>query len=194
MTDNEIIKALEHCKDCSANLNVEIIDLINRQQAEIEKLNVDLVGMRGAFNYYKKHYDKAKSEIKRLRNENEILSKNADTAFQGVVREALDIINHQQKKNDDLLYKLTGVMHSVDKWLDGVELEQDEVNRAATMREKTLRLIETAKAEAIKEFAERLKNIYIKDKRYDRPNAHTLIDWLFANIDNLVKEMVGDTE
>ena len=44
------------------------------------------------------------------------------------------------------------------------------------------------KAEAIKEFAERLKNIYIKDKRYDRPNAHTLIDWLFANIDNLVKE------
>ena len=38
MTDNEIIKALEYCKDCSANLNVEIIDLINRQQAEIERL------------------------------------------------------------------------------------------------------------------------------------------------------------
>ena len=36
MTDNEIIKALEYCKDCSANLNVEIIDLINRQKAEIE--------------------------------------------------------------------------------------------------------------------------------------------------------------
>lgn len=38
MTDNEIIKALEYCKTCSANLNVEIIDFINRQQAEIEKL------------------------------------------------------------------------------------------------------------------------------------------------------------
>lgn len=38
MTDNEIIKALEYCKDCSANLNVEIIDLINRQKAEIERL------------------------------------------------------------------------------------------------------------------------------------------------------------
>ena len=38
MTDKEIIKALEYCKDCSANLNVEIIDFINRQQAEIEKL------------------------------------------------------------------------------------------------------------------------------------------------------------
>ena len=38
MTDNEIIKALEYCKDCSANLNFEIIDLINRKQAEIERL------------------------------------------------------------------------------------------------------------------------------------------------------------
>lgn len=50
------------------------------------------------------------------------------------------------------------------------------------------------KAEAIKEFAERLKNYYINNKRYRRPYAHTLIDFLFDIIDNLVKEMVGDTE
>lgn len=37
MTDKEIIKALEYCKDCSANLNAEIIDLINRKQAEIKE-------------------------------------------------------------------------------------------------------------------------------------------------------------
>ena len=52
MTDNEIIKALEYCKDCSANLNVEIIDLINRQQAEIEKLNAEnmlIISERNAF-------------------------------------------------------------------------------------------------------------------------------------------------
>lgn len=41
-----------------------------------------------------------------------------------------------------LEYTILGIMHSVDKWLDGPELEQDEVNRAATMREKTLRLVE----------------------------------------------------
>lgn len=41
-----------------------------------------------------------------------------------------------------LEYILLGVMHSVDKWLEGDELEQDEVNRAATMREKTLQIIE----------------------------------------------------
>ena len=39
-------------------------------------------------------------------------------------------------------YLILGIMHSVDKWLGGKELEQDEVNRAATMREKTLRIVE----------------------------------------------------
>ena len=39
-----------------------------KQQAEIEKLNVELVGMRGACNSYKMHYDNAKAEIERLNN------------------------------------------------------------------------------------------------------------------------------
>ena len=47
-----------------------------------------------------------------------------------------------EKAYDKLEYTLEGVMHSVDKWLDGAELEQDEVNRAATMREKTLKIVE----------------------------------------------------
>ena len=47
------------------------------------------------------------------------------------------------------------------------------------------------KTKAIREFAERLKAIY-DDERYDRPNAHTLILFLFNNIDSLVKEMSGD--
>ncbi len=36
------------------------------QQAEIEKLNVELVGMKGACNSYKMHYDNAKAEIEEL--------------------------------------------------------------------------------------------------------------------------------
>lgn len=51
-------------------------------------------------------------------------------------KEAADMLENQA-------YILLGVMHSVDKWLDGKELEQDEVNRAATMREKVLRIIES---------------------------------------------------
>ena len=65
-------------------------------------------------------------------------------------KEAADMLENQA-------YIILGVMHSVDKWLDGKELEQDEVNRAATMREKTLRIIES---------------------RPEQIHAHLVIDWL----------------
>lgn len=48
----------------------------------------------------------------------------------------------EESRIEELEYILAGVMHSVDKWLEGDEFEQDEVNRAATMREKVLRIIE----------------------------------------------------
>ena len=38
LTDEEIIKNLKFCKDCSANINIDIIDFINRQKSEIERL------------------------------------------------------------------------------------------------------------------------------------------------------------
>ena len=59
----------------------------------------------------------------------------------------LDLINHKQAEIERLELVLLGVMHSVDKWLDGKELEQDEVNRAATMREKTLQIVEQKQSE-----------------------------------------------
>ena len=66
---------------------------------------------------------------------------------------------------DRLEYTLLGVMHSVDKWLDGEELEQDEVNRAITMREKTLRIIENARSEVasgiMKEVRQALLNMVL---------------------------------
>lgn len=46
------------------------------------------------------------------------------------------------KERDELELMLEGVMWSVDKWLDGDELNQDPVNRAITMREKILKLLE----------------------------------------------------
>lgn len=62
-------------------------------------------------------------------------------------KEILDLINHKQAEIERLELVLLGVMHSVDKWLDGKELEQDEVNRAATMREKTLQIVERKQSE-----------------------------------------------
>ena len=74
MTDNEIIKALEDeieranyiesyyidCVDIGVFQNV--LDLINRQKAEIERLHIDLISIRSAANSYKKHYETVKSE------------------------------------------------------------------------------------------------------------------------------------
>lgn len=87
--------------------------------------------------------NRQKAEIERLQKENEILSANADNAFQEGLNESRELFKQE------------------------VEAQ--------------------IKAEAVKEFAERLKDDYIKDKRYDRPNAHTLISFLFDKIDNLCK-------
>lgn len=68
---------------------------------------------------------------------------------------AADVVPKSEVEN--LEYTLLGVMHSVDKWLEGDELEQDEVNRAVTMREKTLRIVENAKAEPVREIFEKIE-------------------------------------
>lgn len=64
-----------------------------------------------------------------------------------ITRDALDYINRLKAENEDLFYKLSGVMLSVDKWLEGDELNGDEVQRAADMREKTLQITEQQQAE-----------------------------------------------
>ena len=60
---------------------------------------------------------------------------------------ALDLINSLKSEKEKLEYILMGVMHSVDKWLEGDELKHDETNRAVIMREKTLQIIENQQAE-----------------------------------------------
>jgi predicted nucleic acid-binding Zn-ribbon protein len=82
--DNEIINCLndtdgkEHigiyCADKNGNYTAtikltDIVDLINRQKEEIENLNVELVGMRGACESYKMHYDNAQAEIEDLKSQ-----------------------------------------------------------------------------------------------------------------------------
>lgn len=78
-----------------------------------------------------------------------------------------------EKRIDELEYILAGVMHSVDKWLEGDEFEQDEVNRAATMREKVLRIIE-GKDSRIRELEKKLEQAYhVIGKVFDKPNPFT---------------------
>ena len=86
-----------------------------------------------------------------------------------VMRNQSEQIARSQKDLDNLEYKLEGVMHSVDKWLDGEELEQDEVNRAVTMREKTLQIIEAKDAENEKLRAELDERRLIITKKQEDP-------------------------
>lgn len=65
---------------------------------------------------------------------------------------ALALFRELNEERDQLDLTLAGVMHFVDKWLDGEELKQDEVKRAIAMREKTLRI-----AEELTEEIERLR-------------------------------------
>ena len=127
MTDEQIIKALEccfinkNCKgcpqrgevDCLRTSSIEAIGLINRQKAEIERLQIEITG------------------------------------------------NYQTMKQALVL---------VDKLKQDIAID-----------------IVTAKAEAVKEVAERLKERGFADKYYE----HEAIVYV-ADIDNLVKEMVGE--
>ena len=152
MTDNEIIKALEnevksaeyadsyYCNGVDLTLIKSAIDLINRQQEENQNL-------KGHLEQLKSRYDNAKVEIYRLKNENEILSKNADTAFQDGLNEAQDLYAEQVKAE--------------------------------------------IKSEAIKEFADRLKQ---KSEYYENGQGWEGRICYEDDIDKLLKEMVGDTE
>ena len=80
------------------------------------------------------NFDKAVDLAARLREAADSEGSKGAGGLIRVAKEAAEMLENQA-------YIILGVMHSVDKWLDGKELEQDEVNRAATMREKTLRII-----------------------------------------------------
>ena len=72
--------------------------------------------------------------------------------------------------------------------LDLINRQKAEIERV----ERHTEMYHELRAEAITEFAERLKGVYINDKRYDCPNPHTLLIKLFANIDQIAKEMKGE--
>ena len=89
---------------------------------------------------------------------------------------------------NDLEYKLIGVMHSVDKWLEGDELNQDEVNRAITMREKTLKIVE-----ALEDERDRYKKYYFRHE-YDKWEAEIkqeVAREIFEEIDKLIVKPNG---
>lgn len=55
-------------------------------------------------------------------------------------------------------------------------------------------IVKDVREEAINEFVRELKGYYTKDKRYDRPTAHTRIDYLFCVIDDITDKIIKGGE
>ena len=109
--------------------------------------------------------------------------------------DALDLINRLKEENNALISAQETLQKHIEKQNAENERLQCQVNRLKKYDEERdirlhARLIATARTEAIKEFAERLKG-----KTYPFPCAigveHAVT---IRAIDDLVKEMVGDTE
>ena len=100
--------------------------------------------------------ERIKQSVEYLRSRG-LKNGNALGFHSGMMDDIADLVEEMQKIIIDKDYEILGIMHFVDKWLDGKELEQDEVNRASTMREKTLRLVEGLERE-VNAAVEDLKN------------------------------------
>ena len=167
MTDNEIIKALEHCSaddswcdDCpyenlctDTDITKFALDLINRQKAEIDKcVNT--------------------------------LCKKEDTT-QLIAKERQQYYDELQQANAEIERLNSPVL-----MIDNVDLSENEIKEK--LRNLPVQIFlyneEQIRNEAIKEFAERLKERGFADKYYE----HEAIVYV-ADIDNLVKEMVGES-
>ena len=173
MTDAEIKNNLmfiaHYCHDEYNEIRVDVLllealDLINRQQAEIAD-------------------ERAKGNICAeviARQDKEIAKYKAE-------------IKNYSRNNRSLTGTVTEMQKALKKQSAEIERLQNECFCIANEREAIGECLNTAvdeaKAEAIKEFAERLK---------EEANPHYFDNYAFAVpvafIDNLVKEMVGDAE
>ena len=103
-----------------------------------------------------------------------------------IIKEEQDRIEKQLEEN--LEYTLIGVMHFVDKWLEGDELTHHEVKRALIMREKVLQIIEEQQEEINKLKTEIVEAIekqipkkpeIIEGKMWVCPTCNNNLLWLY---------------
>lgn len=116
-------------------------------------------------------------------------------------KDALDLINRLEAKNSNLTSDLTSLQNDLTSAKAEVERLKKEVKKckehykmACSERNEFLESLETAKAEAYKEFAEGLKDIGVFSICDAHGNWRTVValENLKQKIDNLLKELVGD--
>lgn len=101
-------------------------------------------------------------------------------------KDTLDLINRLQAENLKLLSNLTSLQND----LTDAEAENERLKKSNEMFADIGKLYSEIKAEAYKEFAERLKIEYAKDLYSVSKETGYFVNR--ADIDNLLKEMVGE--
>ena len=190
LPDAEIIKALECCKErvqyegnentccscslitddsCTCTLAKYALDLINRQKAEIERLN--FVRTRDKQRHQEKTSDQAHTNC--------ILIDLHSQAIKEVkgLEEKLETANAEIKRLEDSVKGFEKIRRAYQRYLYEGEIEGFE---------------KLFKAEAYKECIARVKEEYADLMEFGY--ADISVDGLFKTLDNLLKEMVGDGE
>lgn len=160
---------------------------LKERQAEIEELNVELVGMRGACNSYKMHYDNAQTEIenahigvKSYKGKYESAVK-ATKELQTVIKEKEAEIDTLKIQNEHLSTFWRNTQAEVDKLIEEADQFADLGKMYSEIR-----------AEAIKEFEKRFEN---NINEIDFPKYAVLEKVLTLCkqiINETAKEMVGE--
>lgn len=197
-TDEEIIEALDLCtqqngsipcydcprwnddeQECKGIDYTATLDLITRQQAKIEeivgnndKLNIELQSMRSAANSLKMHYEEVKAEIERL-------SKEVDR-LQAENKRLSTLAELGNKRANDYRVMRNRALKAE------AENESLKTNLSIELDNFASEYDYNVKAEAYKEFAERLK-----EKGYFPRLSITKVVFI-EDIDKLLKEMVGE--
>ena len=171
MTDKEIIKALEWKLTVAKNIGSatlsfneisSLFDLINRQQAEIENYSNNTKTMSDSIYKMQKLIESQQAEIERLKHEREVLIED--------IHHSADQINEQIEEIERLTINMNAF---------GLGMKREK-ERADTIR-----------AEAIKEFIEKLKDLSYDSDLYDR-NGRWVKAVTVEEIDETYKEMMGD--
>lgn len=182
MTDEQIIKAYECCYgsepcyktgcplfrdlNCDETLHKAMVDLINRQKAKIEALQMDNAQLHSDIINANMNLEHMTAEIERLKDVKfryEILQKNYDE-----IEQQLHYLNNVEIP---YLYSFT---EDKDKKLEVIA-----------------NILLGARTKAIKEFVKTLKEHLCS---YDLDDYHSFRAIEEETLDNLVKEMVGDAE
>ena len=174
MTDEQIIKGLECCADDSVIRCKECpygVSIFSCMQMQLRKDALDLI-------------NRQKDEIEKLNTVNADMHES--------LRLACETNKDMQAEIENLNTANVEMQAEIGRMKNNAfcNVVIDEETMRNIVKEKVAEFeldIKSIKAEAIKDFAERLKN------KFEISSAYSF-GYIACQLDNLVKEMVGDTE